>query len=282
MLDAERIIEDADIIEISRRLGIIMSDDLRHVSSDGDRLQILCPYHNDHNFGSAHLVVRNGKKGMKCYACGGLYKSLVELVADKLNYELPNDYAKVLTFIAESNGGVDKYVLSPFPKYNRGKGNVKNNIPDALSMTELTLLNLDGRKYNEKENNISGAIVSSANYRVDKNMLNGNSRCIGRIVSNPEYNPDDNESYPLFKEWLIVKKSSYSINSLYSDDFETYKWMVLQKAEEKLNEIESQLNNLLKRRDKFSVNRSYNLKKDKEVVQSIINRFKTTQRQAAV
>ncbi len=281
MLDAERIIEDADIIEISSRLGIVMSDDLRHVSSDGNRLQILCPYHNDHNFGSAHLVVKNGKKGMKCYACG-TYKSLVQLVADKLNYELPNDYAKVLTFIAENNGGVDKYKLTPFPKYKRNKSTAKDNIPDALNMTELTLLSLDGRKYTEKENNISGTVVASFDYRVDKSMLKRNEKCISHITSNQEYNPNDNESYPVLNEWLIVKKDLYSINSLYADDFETYRWLILQRAEEKLNEIEAQLNNFLKRRDKLSVNRSYDLKKNKEIVQSIISKFSVTQKQTAV
>ena len=109
MLDAETIMENADIEEVLKKLDITL----------GPKQKCLCPYHVgygasptvEHDFGSCGIVERGTWKGIHCFVCSESW-SLQRLVMDKLQCSYPN----ALSFIY---GEQVKITFSP---ENRTKG----------------------------------------------------------------------------------------------------------------------------------------------------------------
>lgn len=95
-MDAEEILEDADIIEVLEKLNITI----------GPKNKCLCPYHvgygksptPEHDFGSCGIIEKNNWKGIHCFVCGKSW-NLVQLVMDKLNC----GYIDALKFINGKN-----------------------------------------------------------------------------------------------------------------------------------------------------------------------------------
>lgn len=98
MLDKESIREAADILIVAEEAGIPLN--LR-----GKRPQIICPCHDDQNFGSCYLDQE--KKTFKCYACGAK-GDIFDLVQAALNLTF-ND---AVAFVAETCGGTEQFKVS--------------------------------------------------------------------------------------------------------------------------------------------------------------------------
>lgn len=62
-IDSESLLSDADMLSVLQRLPDVKLNLSRNYSPDGNKVQILCRYHADRNFGSANLLVHNGFKG---------------------------------------------------------------------------------------------------------------------------------------------------------------------------------------------------------------------------
>lgn len=98
MLDKEGIRDAADIIVVAEELGIPISYNRR-------KPMILCPCHDDHNFGSCYIDPK--KKTFHCYSCGakGDVFSLAQHALNVSFYEAEK-------FVAETCGGVKQFRIT--------------------------------------------------------------------------------------------------------------------------------------------------------------------------
>ena len=100
--DSERIIEDADVVNVAEYLDMEMS-------RSGSVIRIKCPGHfkrlgkEDNNFGSCMLT----EKGYHCFACQ-VSVGLIDMVEEVKGCS----YVEALGIIADANGGRENYIVS--------------------------------------------------------------------------------------------------------------------------------------------------------------------------
>ena len=93
MIDKELLLEECDVRTVAEYIGM-------DVAKRGSKYSILCPEHNDGNFGNCYLT----PKGYICYACGAkgdAYKLVMK--------HTDCSFSEALNIVAECSGGKELF-----------------------------------------------------------------------------------------------------------------------------------------------------------------------------
>lgn len=117
MLDKEGIRDAADIIVVAEELGIPISYNRR-------KPMILCPCHDDHNFGSCYIDPK--KKTFHCYSCGAK-GDVFSLAQHSLNVS----FYEAEKFVAETCGGTKQFRITEGQEEKEKREISRKLIPQA-------------------------------------------------------------------------------------------------------------------------------------------------------
>lgn len=297
-IDSESLLSDADMLSVLQRLPDVKLNLSRNYSPDGNKVQILCRYHADRNFGSANLLVHNGFKGMHCFACGAS-KSLIQMVQDYGNM----NFYEACEFIAEDLGGIENYYIPGTENeydlkrkryqslYSQSKS-YNNNVydydfPALLSVQELKLIGMN--PYGNIENNyipLNEYDYKPANWQLDNGQY---IKCTEE--TNPFYVDDLGPLYLSFKDYVNDVKNIHGqdqkpfrykylvcehINgnpliSLYKNDKWTYWHLIVSKIIWAIQDTEDKIQDMSLK--KGYVSKVYHLKKILKLQNDLLKRY---------
>lgn len=240
--DKELILSEVNMLNVLAKLNISVSDNTTRTDlSNGNKREILCPFHDDKNFGSASIFIDPKKnfKGIHCFACGESW-SVIKLVQQKLGF----NYGQTLEWLAElCPGGKENYILSDNKKSGRGSswgvvsidvnGLVKTNVKTEMKEEKIKnpmiglLTNEDLRfigftDYPQYTSDITGNIIGC--YKTEPESWELPDECFaekGYIYSTDKkaINPKYDETLDAI--WYIKyngQKSKYGFNELVEED----------------------------------------------------------------
>jgi DNA primase len=124
------------VIEILNRYGVEYKED-----SYTSEINILCPFHNDHNFGSAKINEETGL--FNCFSCGkggNIYQfvALLEGIEENEAYKLvANNFSDSYTY--DINKLKDRKLLSQTTKNNLGNKVVDNVLNNLTKIHKLEI-----------------------------------------------------------------------------------------------------------------------------------------------
>lgn len=236
--DADRIIEDADPLEVVSALG--MDSQKR-----GKNVFIRCPGHLsrmghiDEHMSNAWLT----RNGYYCSSCGKAV-SVIEMVMEVKGCS----YWEALAFVADLNGGRELYVdKSSVSKYDYSHSGTKQMVPQKkvmpLKREMQEMIGLLGATSFEK---------CFCPIFVYPNEPEETAKKHGRM------NADGSIDY----EWLVLDRTKrMSLVMLYEEDYEAYLWLIKEKCGERLEIIKDILSEVGESKEEVWINISYVLRK---------------------
>ena len=294
--DKELILSEVNMLDVLAKLNIPVSDNTARTDlSNGNKREILCPFHDDKNFGSASIFVDSKRhfKGIHCFACGESW-NVIKLVQQKLGL----NYGQTLEWLAElCPGGKNNYIIED--KFQKGSS------WGVVSIDVDGIINNTSRKKAvivEKKNNPITGLLTNEDLRFigitdyPKYASDKNGAIIGCCMSEPEvwelpdecyaekdyiYSTDKNALNPKYDEtldaiWYIKsnsQKARYSYNDMVEDNPEGAVNMLCLKITILLKEKQSIVNVLSGSPNKTLVNVVHLTKKEIKRLKNLYNKI---------
>ena len=133
--DIDRLMQEINLLNIARKIGLHIDTETARLHPDGNKVQCLCPFHNDKTLGSGTtLNIYKGIKGIHCFKCNKMFR-IDKVVQQQMNL----NWIEALNFMAEDVGGLDQYAIDD--SYVNDNG-ITINAP-RLTIDELKLLGIN-------------------------------------------------------------------------------------------------------------------------------------------
>ena len=265
----------------------------RSDSLDKGSVCCICHYHNDgtkkssNRFGSTRLIQRGTFKGLKCFACD-TSKSLIQMVMDEKDMA----YWQAIDFICERFGLIkSSYAIAGTESAWELRNNVTTAVspldrmfPDPLTAQELQLIGLSNGYDSSNTNYCVLGLYSDLNKPEIFELEKGES-LIKQIVPNPNYvsgsiskyanfmdyvsgikNLGGSDEDPFITQWLLIKRSVWTLSQMYQEDKETYWKIVTPKITDTILRLE-------KEKESASKFVKYNIEKQLKILYSLFDKY---------
>ena len=240
--DTEELLDATDLLSLCDEVGI----DYR---KKGKYTEVLCPFHNDNNYGSAILIdgyiKGRYRKGIHCFACGRTF-SVMDIVSHYTGEEnMGLGFIKNLDWLADFNGGEDLYVQQEYleeqrefqqsrNEYTNTESLAKNKPVKAkfpLSAEDLILLGL--KEYSTSDTMPAYFVnLNVSDYLSNVDAKNKEALLICDFFKGHFHCTE-------YVKYSFSAKEKYNIKTLWQEDEAAFIWMIKNKCESKLKDVES-------------------------------------------